>query len=179
MHKAVYGLKQAPRAWHETLSEYLIESGFEKGQIDKTLFTRGMNDDLIMVQVYVDDIIFGSKSKDQCDYFAKVMASKFEMSMMGEMNYFLGLQVKQTEEGIFLSQTKYAKELVNKFGLKDSTKPKKVPMSPTTKVDLQIEEPDYDITNYRSIIGSLLYLTASRPDISFAVWILCKVSSCT
>ena len=169
LHKAVYGLKQAPRAWYETLSEYLVESGFVKGQIDKTLFTKGVNDDLIMVQVYVDDIIFGSKSKDQCDYFAKVMTSKFEMSMMGEMNYFLGLQVKQTAEGIFLSQTKYAKELVKKFGLKDSAKPKKVPMSPTTKVDMQIEEPDYDITKYRRIIGSLLYLTASRPDISFAV----------
>ena len=97
------------------------------------------------------------------------MTNRFEMSMMGEMSYFLGLQVKQLPEGFFLSQTKYAKDLLSKFDLKENTKAKKVPMCPSAKIELESSEPDFDISKYRSIIGSLLYLTAKRPDIAFAV----------
>ena len=89
----------------------------------------------------MDDIIFGSKSKKQCDLFSMLMTEQFEMSMMGEMSYFLGLQVKQTAEVVFLHQTKYAKDLLKKFGLSDKTKTKKVPMAPGTKIELDSAEP--------------------------------------
>ena len=98
-----------------------------------------------------------------------LMTELFEMSMMGEMSYFLGLQVKQTAEGIFLHQTKYAKDLLKKFGLSENSKTKKVPMAPGTKIELESAEPEFDSTQYRRIIGSLLYRTASRPYIAFVV----------
>ena len=94
LQKAVYGLKQAPRAWYDTFAKFLLDNGFKKGEVDKTLFTMNHDGKLILVQIYVDDIIFGSKDKQLCDDFAKLMTNKFEMSMMGKLNYFLGLQVK-------------------------------------------------------------------------------------
>ena len=134
LQKALYGLKQAPRAWYDTLAKYLLESGFKKGEVDKTLFTLNHDGKLLLLQVYVDDIIFGSKDKQLCDEFANLMKNKFEMSMMGELNYFLGLQVKQLNDGIFISQTKYAKDMLTKFNLKPSEKNAKIPMSIGTKM---------------------------------------------
>ena len=101
--KALYGLKQAPRAWYETLSEFLIQNGFTRGTIDKTLFFKRRGDDTILVQIYVDDIIFGSTNEKLCQRFSKLMQSEYEMSMMGEMSFFLGLQVSQRKDGIFIS----------------------------------------------------------------------------
>ena len=95
LFKAIYALKQAPRKWYDTLSGFLIENGFIRGVIDKTLFTKKHKNDMLLVQVYVDDIIFGSTNDDLCERFAKLMQSKFEMSLMGELKYFLGLQVDQ------------------------------------------------------------------------------------
>ena len=100
--KALYGLKQAPRAWYETLSQFLIENHFTRGTIDKTLFHRNFNGSSIFVQIYVDDIIFGSTDEKLCSKFSKLMQSKYEMSMIGELTYFLGLQVKQVKDGIFI-----------------------------------------------------------------------------
>jgi len=87
--KALYGLKQAPRAWYERLSGFLLEKGFTRGKIDTTLFTKTKNDDLLIVQIYVDDIIFGSTNENMCSEFSKIMQKEFEMSMMGELNFFL------------------------------------------------------------------------------------------
>ena len=96
--KALYGLKQAPRAWYDSLSTFLYEKGFEKGKVDKTLFIKKIKGNTLLVQVYVDDIIFGSTNKDLCEEFSLMM------SMMGKMNYFLGLQIKQLKDGIFINQ---------------------------------------------------------------------------
>ncbi|GJX46187.1 retrovirus-related pol polyprotein from transposon TNT 1-94 [Tanacetum coccineum] len=123
---------------------------------------------LIIVQIYVDDIIFDSTCQDMCDEFAKIMHDEFEMSMMGELNFFLGLQIKQMEDGIFFNQSKYIKEMLKKFGLEES-KPMKTPMSSDTKLTKDEECESVDSTKYRGMIGSLLYLTASRPDIMFSV----------
>nr|GEY08591.1 putative ribonuclease H-like domain-containing protein [Tanacetum cinerariifolium] len=101
--KALYGLHQAPRAWYETLANYLLENGFQKGKIDQTLFIKRQKCDILLVQIYVDDIIFGSTNKDLCKAFEKLMKDKFQMSLMGELIFFLGLQVKQKLDEIFIS----------------------------------------------------------------------------
>ncbi|GJR25840.1 putative ribonuclease H-like domain-containing protein, partial [Tanacetum coccineum] len=116
VEKALYGLHQAPRAWYETLSTYLLDNGFHRGQIDKTLFIKRLKGDILLVQVYVDDIIFGSTKKSLCDEFEQIMHNRFQMSSMGELTFFLGLQVKQKEDGIFISQDKYVGEILKKFG---------------------------------------------------------------
>ncbi|GJR78491.1 putative reverse transcriptase domain-containing protein [Tanacetum coccineum] len=126
--KALYGLHQAPRSWYATLSTFLLKHGYRRGTIDKTLFLKKHKRDIILVQVYVDDIIFGSIKKTWCEEFEALMKGEFEMSAIGELTFFLGLQVLQRPDRIFISQHKYV-----------------------------------------SMIGSLMYLTASRPDIMFAV----------
>ncbi|GJR01190.1 putative ribonuclease H-like domain-containing protein [Tanacetum coccineum] len=113
--KALYGLHQAPRAWYATLSTFLLKSGYRRGTIDKTLFIKKDKNDIMLVQVYVDDIIFGSTKKSWCDEFEALMKSRFQMSSMGELTFFLGLQVKQKEDGIFISQDKYVAEILKKF----------------------------------------------------------------
>ncbi|KAJ9539388.1 hypothetical protein OSB04_032121 [Centaurea solstitialis] len=167
LDKALYGLKQAPRAWYETLTNHLLSKGFKRGTIDTTLFLKKEGDDLLLVQIYVDDIIFGSTNPELCTKFSKIMETEFEMSMMGELNFFLGIQVKQNPEGIFINQSKYIKDMLKKFSMTDCS-PIKTPM-PTGNLlgpDLAGKSDDQKI--YRSMIGSLLYLTATRPDIMFA-----------
>ncbi|GJV80672.1 retrovirus-related pol polyprotein from transposon TNT 1-94 [Tanacetum coccineum] len=133
LKKALYGLKQAPKAWYDRLKAFLIKHEYKMGMVDNTLFTKKKSSNLIIVQIYVDDIIFGSTCQDMCDEFAKIMHDEFEMSMMGELNFFLGLQIKQMEDGIFFNQSKYIKEMLKKFGLEDS-KLMKTPMSSDTKL---------------------------------------------
>ncbi|GKA27084.1 retrovirus-related pol polyprotein from transposon TNT 1-94 [Tanacetum coccineum] len=168
LKKALYGLKQAPKAWYDRLKAFLIKHEYSIGMVDNTLFTKKSKSHLIIVQIYVDDIIFGSTSQNLCDDFAKIMHDEFEMSMMGELNFFLGLQIKQMEDGIFFNQSKYIKEMLKKFGLEDS-KPTKTPMSTEIKLTKDDEADSVDSSKYRGMIGSLLYLTASRPDIMFSV----------
>lgn len=146
------------------------------GSIDNTLFIKNVKSDIILIQIYVDDIIFGSTDDTLCKKFSKQMEDEFEMSMMGELTFFLGLQVKQKENGIFLSQVKYAKELIKKFDLTES-KSMPTPMSSTLKLDKDVEGQSVDIKKYRGMIGSLLYLTASRPDIMFAVCLCARFQS--
>nr|GEW42292.1 putative ribonuclease H-like domain-containing protein [Tanacetum cinerariifolium] len=111
--KALYGLYQAPRTWYETLANYLLKNGFQKGNIDQTMFIKKQKGDILLVQVYVDDIIFGSTNKDLCKDFKKLMKDKFQVSSMGELTFFLGLQVKQKQDGIFfLNQDKYVAEIL-------------------------------------------------------------------
>nr|GFA95456.1 putative ribonuclease H-like domain-containing protein [Tanacetum cinerariifolium] len=116
VEKAMYGLHQAPRAWYGTLSKYLLKNGFQTGTTDQTLFIRWQRRDFILVQVYVDDIIFGSSNPQLCREFEALMHEKFQMSVMGELNFFLGLQVLQKEDDIFLSQDKYVGDILKKFG---------------------------------------------------------------
>ncbi|CAL9021631.1 unnamed protein product [Prunus brigantina] len=177
LKKALYGLKQAPRTWYERLSSYLLQNGYTRGAIDKTLFVKRVKSDLVVAQVYVDDIVFGSTSNFLVTEFTNIMSNEFEMSMCGELNYFLGLQVQQLKDGMFLSQTKYAKDLVAKFGL-ESAKPVRNPMSTTEKLHKDPTGEQIDQKLYRSMIGSLLYLTASRPDISFSVGVCARFQAC-
>ncbi|KAI3683649.1 hypothetical protein L1987_84161 [Smallanthus sonchifolius] len=165
---AIYGLHQAPRAWYETLSGYLLSNNFRRGAIDQTLFIKDEGGEILLVQIYVDDIIFGSTRKKLCKDFEILMHSKFEMGSMGELNFFLGLQVKQVPNGIFINQSKYVKSILERFKIADYTAART-----TMQVHHQLtpdkDGQDTDQHQYRAMIGSLMYLTASRPDIMFAV----------
>ncbi|GJX57465.1 retrovirus-related pol polyprotein from transposon TNT 1-94 [Tanacetum coccineum] len=147
--KALYGLKQAPKAWYDRLKASLIKHEYKMGMV----FTKKKSSNLIIVQIYVDDIIFGLTCQDTCDEFAKIMHDEFEMSMMGELNFFLRLQIKQMEDGIFFNQSKYIKEMLKKFSLEDS-KPMKTPMSSDTKLTKDEECESVDSTKYRGMIGT-------------------------
>ncbi|GKB31879.1 retrovirus-related pol polyprotein from transposon TNT 1-94 [Tanacetum coccineum] len=152
LKKALYGLKQAPKAWYDRLKAFLIKHNYSMGMVDNTLFTKKKDSNIIIVQIYVDDIIFGSTCQEMCDDFAKIMHDEFEMSMMGELNFFLGLQIKQLDDGIFFNQSKYIKEMLKKFGLEDS-KPIKTPISTETKLTRDEEGESVDNTKYRGMIG--------------------------
>jgi hypothetical protein len=134
LRKALYGLKEAPRAWYGRLRGLLFERGFEMGKVDQTLFLLRQGRDILFVQVYVDDIVFGGSSNSLVARFAEDMSREFEMSMMGELQFFLGLQIKQSKEGTFVHQAKYTKDIVRKFKMEDS-KAMTMPMSTTTTLD--------------------------------------------
>jgi hypothetical protein len=133
--KALYGLKQSLRAWYECLRDFIISNAFKVGKADRTFFTKSYDGDLFICQIYVDDIIFGSTNQKSCEEFNWMMMQKFEVSMMGELAYFLGFQVKQLKDGIFISQMKYTKDLLKKFGMND-VKPIKTPMQINGHLDL-------------------------------------------
>ncbi|GJY98941.1 retrovirus-related pol polyprotein from transposon TNT 1-94 [Tanacetum coccineum] len=176
LKKALYGLKQAPRAWYDTLSKFLLAQGFSKGVVDPTLFIRKTGKHTLHVQIYVDDIIFASTDPKDCDRFSNEMSSKFQMSMMGQISFFLGLQISQNPRGIFINQSKYANEILKKFDLHKSD-PVDTPMVERTKLDEDLSGIPVDQTQYRSMIGSLMYLTASRPDLVFAVCMCARYQS--
>ncbi|GJY12808.1 retrovirus-related pol polyprotein from transposon TNT 1-94 [Tanacetum coccineum] len=168
LRKALYGLKQAPRAWYDELSKFLISKGFTKGIIDPTLFTIKYGEDILLVQIYVDDIIFGSTNPKFSKRFEKLMHGRFEMSLMGEMKFFLGLQIHQSPRGIFINHAKYTLEILKKHGM-EKGQSIGTPMATKPKLDADLSGEPVDQTDYRSKIGSLMYLTSSRPDIVQAV----------
>jgi hypothetical protein len=168
LRKVLYGLKQASRAWYGRLRGFLFERGFQMGKVDQTLFLLRQGKDILIVQVYVDDIVFGGLSNSLVGRFAEDMSREFEMSMMGELQFFLGLQIKQSKEGTFVHQAQYTKDIVRKFKTEDS-KAMATPMSMTTALDADEEGEYVDQKEYQSMIGSLLYSTAMRPNIQFSV----------
>ncbi|GJV90043.1 putative ribonuclease H-like domain-containing protein [Tanacetum coccineum] len=159
--KALYGQHQAPRAWYETLSSFLLENSFRRGAIDKILFIKKNKSDIMLVQVYVDDIIFGSTTQSMCTEFEDCIHKRFQISSMGELTFFLGLQVKQQSDGIFICQDKYVADILKKFdfcSIKTATT-----LIESNKPLVKDEDGvDVDVHVYRSMIGSLMYLTASR-----------------
>nr|GEY68968.1 retrovirus-related Pol polyprotein from transposon TNT 1-94 [Tanacetum cinerariifolium] len=134
LKKALYGLKQAPQAWYDTRSRFLLDNDFSKGAVDPTLFTRKIGKHILLVQIYVDDIIFASTDLKACNMFSNEMSSKFQMSMMGQMSFILGLQVSQSPGGIFINQSKFALEILKKFGM-DSCESVDTPMVDRLKLD--------------------------------------------
>ena len=173
LKKELYGLKQALKAWYDRLTQYLVSHDFTRGQADQTLFIKRENGELIVAQVYVDDTIFGS-IKDELAYnFSKLMQAEFEMSMIGELNHFLGLQICQQESGIFISQSKYTKNVVKKFRL-ESTSSIRTHMIPNVKLIVDLLGKSVDSSLYKSMIGILIYLTTSRPNISYSVGVCAR-----
>ncbi|GJY42250.1 retrovirus-related pol polyprotein from transposon TNT 1-94 [Tanacetum coccineum] len=167
LKKGLYGLKQAPHAWYDMLSSFLISQHFSKGSVDPTFFARQAGNDLLLVQIYVDDIIFASTNTAMCNEFANHMTTKFKMSMMGHMSFFLGLQISQSPRGIFINQSKYAFEIIKKYGMLTSDSID-TPMVERSKLDEDLQGKPVDATLYRGMIGSLMYLTSSRPNLIYA-----------
>nr|GEV02480.1 retrovirus-related Pol polyprotein from transposon TNT 1-94 [Tanacetum cinerariifolium] len=168
LRKTLYGLKQAPKVWYDELSTFLTSKGFTKGTIEATLFTIRYEEDILLAQIYVDDIIFGSTTPKYSKRFEKLMHSRFEMSLVGEIKFFLGLQIHQSPNGIFNNQAKYTLEILHKHGM-DKGQSIGTPIATKPKLDADLSGNPVDQTDYRSKIRSLMYLTSSRPDIVQAV----------
>ncbi|GJU68754.1 retrovirus-related pol polyprotein from transposon TNT 1-94 [Tanacetum coccineum] len=166
LKKALYGLKQAPRAWYDEISNFLVSKGFSKGFIDPTFFITKKGEDILLVKIYVDDIIFGSTNPKLSKKFEKLMHNNFEISMIGELKLFLGIQIHQSPRGIFINQAKYAQEILKKHGMTscDSVGT----LMATKPLDADLSGTPIDQTKYHSMVGALMYLTASRPDIVHA-----------
>nr|GFA81598.1 retrovirus-related Pol polyprotein from transposon TNT 1-94 [Tanacetum cinerariifolium] len=166
LKKALYGLKQAPKAWYDELFNFLVSKGLSKGSINPTLFITKHRGDILHVRIYVDDIIFGSTNSKVSKQFEKLMHSKFEISMMGELKFFLGIQIHQSPYGIFINQAKYAQEILIKYGMTtcDSVG---TPMA-KKHLDADLSGTPVDQTKYHSMVGARMYLTTSRPDIMHA-----------
>jgi hypothetical protein len=164
LSKALHGLKQAPWAWYARLKTFLLDHGYIMGSVDKTLFTLKHVTDFLLVQVYVNDIILSGSSHTLVSRFQEMMENEFQMSMMRELTFFLGIQVKQMKEGIFIYQVKYMKILIKKFNMAE-LKPVSTLMSTAVVLDPDENGEVIDQREYRSMIGSLLYLTMIQPDI--------------
>nr|GEU80525.1 retrovirus-related Pol polyprotein from transposon TNT 1-94 [Tanacetum cinerariifolium] len=166
LKKALYGLKQAPRVWYDELSNFLVSKGFSKGSTDPTFFITKHRGDILLVQIYVDDIIFGSTNPKLSKQFKNLMHNKFEMSMMGELKFFLGIQIYYSPRDIFINHAKYAQEKLKKHGM-TSCDSVGTPMA-TKHLDADLSGTLIDQTKYHSMVEALMYLTASRPDIMHA-----------
>nr|GEV49806.1 copia protein [Tanacetum cinerariifolium] len=164
----LYGLKQAPRAWYDVLSSFILSQEFSKGAVGPTLFTWKACRDILLVQIYINDIIFSSTNPAMCDEFAKIMSSKFKTSMMSKMPFFLGLQISQSLKGIYINQSNYALEIINKYGMLSSDLVN-TPMVDKSKLDEDLQGKPVDPTHYRGMIGSLMYITSIRSDLIFAM----------
>lgn len=173
LKKAIYGLKQAPRAWYEILTEFLNNHGYSKRGIDKTLFVKNDGGKLMISQIYMDDIVFGGMSNIMVQHFVQQMHSEFEVRLVGELTYILSLQVKQIEDSIFVTQSKYAKNIVNKFGL-DNVRHERTPIVTHLKLLKDENIVDVDQSIYISMTGSPLYLTSSIPDITYVVGVCAR-----
>ncbi|GKD36713.1 retrovirus-related pol polyprotein from transposon TNT 1-94 [Tanacetum coccineum] len=169
-------LKETPRAWYDTLLKFLLAQGFSKGVVNPTLFIQKTGKHTLHVQIYVDDIIFASTDPKDYNRFSNEMSSKFQMSMMGHISFFIGLKISHNPRGIFINKSKYANEILKKFDLHKSD-PVDTPMVERTKLDEDLSGIPVDQNQYRSMIGSLMYLTASRPDLVFAVCMCARYQS--
>ncbi|GJU03443.1 retrovirus-related pol polyprotein from transposon TNT 1-94 [Tanacetum coccineum] len=156
LKKALYGLKQDPCAWYDMLWKFIPSQEFSKGVVDPTLFTRKEGKDILLVQIYVDDIIFAFSGLALYDVFANIMSSKFKLSMIGKMYFFLGLRISQSPRGIFINQSKYALEIIKKYGM-ESSDSVETPIMDRTKLDEDLQGIPVDLTRY---CGTDIALTA-------------------
>ncbi|KAA0046865.1 putative gag-pol polyprotein, identical [Cucumis melo var. makuwa] len=176
--KALYGLKQAPRAWYSKIDGYFQQNGFKRSANEPTLYEKkGGKNDFIIVCLYVDDIIYTSSSNSLVAEFKSHMKNKFEMTDLGLLHFFLGLEVCQTDGGIFISQKKYAKDLLKKFGM-INCKPATTPKNVNKKLQQNDGVEMADAQRFRSLVGGLIYLTHTRPDISYSIGVISRFMQC-
>lgn len=169
LRKALYGLRQTPRAWYSKIESYFLKEGFEKCPLEHTLFIKvGENGMILIVSLYVDDLIFTGNNSDMFEEFKKSMKGEFDITDLGKMSYFLGVEVIQSSDGIFITQAKYAREILERFGM-INCKPVSNPVVTGSKLSKRGGGAEVDITNYKHMVGSLMYLTATRPDLMYVV----------
>ncbi|KAL0398210.1 UNVERIFIED_CONTAM: Retrovirus-related Pol polyprotein from transposon RE1 [Sesamum radiatum] len=174
LKKALYGLKQAPRAWYSRIEAYFLKVGFSKCPYEHTLFVKiGKGGKMLIVCLYVDDLIFTGNCDAMFQEFKKCMMDEFEMSDLGTMHYFLGIEVVNTSDGIFISQKKYIGEILDRFLMKDCNAVS-TPTEFGLKLNKDYEGKKVDSTLYKQIVGSLMYLTATRPDIMYSVSLISR-----
>ncbi|KAL2345957.1 hypothetical protein Fmac_007242 [Flemingia macrophylla] len=177
LKKALYGLKQAPRSWYGRIDAHLISLGFEKSLSEFTLYVKKTDAGIIIVSLYVDDLLMTGSSKELIEEFKGGMKEAFEMTDLRKMSFFLGMQVQQDRGEVFISQEKYAKEILRKFKMEEC-KPSATPMNQKEKFSIEDGAEKVDEKLYRSLIGCLMYLTATRPDITYAVSLLSRYMHC-
>jgi hypothetical protein len=168
LSKALYGVEQVPQTWYARLKTFLLDHGYVMGSVNKTMFTLKHGNDFLLVQIYVDDIIFSGSSPSLMSSFQATMENEFQMSMMGELTFFLGIQVKKTKQGTFVHQAKYTKDLIKKFGMTNA-KSVSTRMSTMTALDPNEDGEAINQREYKSMISSLFYLTTTRSDIQFTM----------
>jgi hypothetical protein len=173
LKKSLYGLKQAPRAWYTKMDSFLIDTGFSRCHSDPNVYTKKVGIHLIILVLYVDDLILIGSDSKLLNHVKTSLKKKFEMTDLGFFHYFLGLQVLQTNEGISLSQSKYVCDLVHRFHI-DDCKPTPSPFQSGFKLTATCTSPEVDATMYRQLVGSLLYLTHTHPDLSFVVGLVTR-----
>ncbi|KAJ3701279.1 hypothetical protein LUZ61_004984 [Rhynchospora tenuis] len=173
LKKALYGLKQAPRAWNTRIDTYFKEHGFVQCPYEHALCVKVCDDDIMFVALYVDDMIFMGNNNEMIEKFKLEMSKEFEMTDLGLMSYFLGLEVKQDKSGIFVSQEAYAKDVLKRFKM-DDCNPVCTPVESGTKLSRYDDGKAVDATQYRSLVGSLRYLMCTRPDIAYGVGLVSR-----
>lgn len=174
LHKVLYGLKQAPRAWNFKLDKCLKSLSFEKCPYEHAVYTRKQGGKMMIVGVYVDDLILTGEDQEVINKFKTEMKDKFDMSDLGLLSYYLGVDVKQSAHSITLCQTSYAKSILEKLGMGECN-PCQIPMELRTKMSkVGNGEASVDETLYRSVIGSLRYLVLTRPDLTYSVGVMSR-----
>ena len=173
LERSLYGLKQAPRAWNERFSQFLLSLGFESSYADSSLFVKHVGSEVIILLLYVDDIILTGSCDDLVQSVITQLTQEFDMKDLGLLHFFLGLQIDYKPHGLFVHQTKYISEILQKANMADC-KPCLTPCHPNQKL-LNHGSPSFSNPSYyRSIVGALQYLTFTRPDIAFSVNQVCQ-----
>ncbi|GAU13002.1 hypothetical protein TSUD_173010 [Trifolium subterraneum] len=174
LRKALYGLKQAPRAWYSKIESYFNQEKFEKCPHEHTLFVKqDKKGNILIVSLYVDDLIYTGNNEAMFEEFKQSMKSQFSMTDLGRMRFFLGVEVKQLDSGIFVYQQKYARELLERFHM-DQCNVVCSPIVPGNKLIRDENGKTVDVTNYRQIVGCLMYLLATRPDLTYSVCLIAR-----
>lgn len=168
LKKALYGLKQAPRAWYSRIEGYFMKEKFEKAYCEHTLFVKKEENNILIVSLYVDDLIYTGNSISMLEEFKSSMMMEFSMTDLGKMKYFLGVEVIQDDRGIFINQQKYAEEILVKYDMQ-SCNAVKNPIVPGHKLTKVGAGDAVDPTAFKQLVGSLRYLTATRPDLIYSV----------
>lgn len=176
LKKALYGLKQAPREWYKKIEAYFLREGFVKCTSEHTLFTKSVEGKILIVSLYVDDLIFTGNNVNMCNEFKASMMSEFDMSDLGRMKHFLGIEVLQNSNGIFICQRRYAREVLRRFEMA-SCNAVKNPFVTGTKLSKDGGESKFDTTLFKKVVGSLMYLTVTRPDLMYGASLISRYMS--
>nr|KYP66580.1 Retrovirus-related Pol polyprotein from transposon TNT 1-94 [Cajanus cajan] len=177
LHKALYGLKQAPRAWFSRIESYFVTAGFQKSQNEQTLFfKRSKLGKILIISVYVDDLIYTRDDELMMEDFKRSMHREFDMTDLGMMRFFLGIEVLQCSDGIYICQKKYALEILRRFGMEESN-PVCNPIVPGYKLCRDEEGIKVNETHFKQMVGSLMYITTTRPDLMFVVSLISRYMS--